>query len=269
MNSNRICTSLILLFFSISAFSQIDSTRRDSIEEIIIYEYDTIYIQPDTIRITDTIFEIVKRDSVKTIKPNVSRNRSSGRGISLKGILPKSIGFSVAPFMFLNENIPSDTLSSQSVFNANYNFQINYYSKKYLLSIGLGYSPYHERYSSSNKNYSSNQDTSLTGSYDSLLISNNYQINYYYNYLNINLLIGRKFSVSKKLELSLNLGTSVDFLVGYSQGNTSVSDSLVKKYNLSLIFSPQLTYKIGQNLEFKLSPFYQRSVFEDRKYPYV
>ena len=269
MKAKRINVSLILVFISFSVFSQMDSTRRDSIEEIIIYEYDTIYIQPDTIRITDTIFDIIKRDSLKVIEPDISKKIKLKRYFSMKGILPKSMGFSVASFFPINTQSPSDTLILQQVFNTAFKLHLNYYSKKYLLSIGVGYSPYHERFSGFDGSYSSNRDTVTSGSYDSLQISNNYKVDYYYDYLSLDLILGRKFIINKKIELNLNFGASTDFLIGYKQGNTSVSDSMLRKFDFSLYISPQIIYKINKKLEFRFSPFYHHAILDDKKHPYL
>jgi len=269
MKAKRIFVSLTLIFFSFSAFSQIDSTYKDSIEEIIIYEYDTIYIQPDTIRITDTIFDIIKKDSLKVSNPQRNRKQRSNGSYSMKGFLPRSIGLSVMPFMSLNPQAPSDTLNPQLVFNMAYHFQLNYYTDKFSISYGMKYIPYHEQFRGHGTSYSSNQDTVNSGSYDSLLVNNNYQVDYYYHYLCLDLIIGRKFIISKKLELNLNLGVSVDFLIGYKQGNTAVSDSMIRKTDFSLLVSPQIIYKINKKLEFKFSPYYQHAILKDKQYPYL
>ncbi len=269
MNFKRFFVSTTLIFISLSAFSQIDSTRRDSIEEIIIYEYDTIYIQPDTIRITDTIFDIKKRDSLRVTRTNKSKRLSSRGNFSMKGFLPKSFGFSVVPYTYFNPQILPDTLNPQQVLNMSYRFQLNYYTNKYLVSYGLTYTPYHEQFSGNDTIYSSNHDTVYSGSYDSIRIINNYQIDYYYDYLSLDLMLGRKFTLSKKLELNLNIGASAGFLIGYRQGNTAISDSMIRKTNFSLLFSPQLIYKISRKFEFKLAPFYQNAIFEKKKSPYL
>ncbi len=269
MNSNRICISLILLFFSSSVFSQVDSIRRDSIEEIIIYEYDTVYIQPDTIRITDTIFDIVKADSVKITKPNrTRRNRQRSRDYTMKGFLPRSLGLSFLPFVYINPQSLSDSLKNEQVFNLAYHFQLNYYTDNFLTSYGLAYSSYHERFSGQYDSFTSNIDTILSTSYDSIRVTNNYQLDYYYNYLSLDLILGKKFIITDKFNINLTVGASAGLLMGYKQGNTVVADSMVRKYNLSLIFSLQLTYKISKKFEFKLSPFYQHAIFNEEKNPY-
>lgn len=269
MSFNRICITLILLFFSLSTFSQTDSTRRDSIEEIIIYEYDTVYIQPDTIRITDTIFDIVKTDSIK--KTNTNTPRRTRRRINeytMKGFLPRSLGLSIAPFVYINPGTLSDTLKPQQVFNMAYHFQLNYYTDKYMVSYRLAYSSYHERFGGKFNSYTSNQDTASFGTYDSIRVVNNYQADYYYDYLSFDILLGRKFNISNKFDLNLTFGASAELLLNYRQGNTAVADSMVRKTNFSLIFSPQITYKISRKFEFKLAPYFQHAIFYEKKYPH-
>ncbi len=362
MIAKQNCVTLILFLFSFSAFSQIDSLRRDSIEEIviyeydtiyfepetirktdtifssndenslknnlieeiIIYEYDTIYIQPDTIRITDTIFNNALEDSVKVLirkrirkfkrkgsfsikglrpiikykydtiyirpeeirikkedslsltKPDKAKNKKKYKfkrkrpdgNYSMTGFLPRSFGFSVTHFVPINPKVPSDTLSFQNVFNLTYHFQFNYYTDKYLLSIGLGYTPYHERFIGQYTNYEINKSTATEGSYDLLLLTNNYQLDYYSDYLCLNLILGRKIRISKRFKLNLNLGASAEYLFGYKQGSTALQDSLIRKIDFSALFSPQLTYKLNKHFEFKFSPYYQYAILDDKKHPY-
>ena len=267
MKAKRITVLLTLISISYSVFSQIDSTLNDSIEEIIIYEYDTIYIQPDTIRITDTIFDIIKKDSLKVSKPKRSRTRRVRSNYTMKGFLPRSIGLSAIPFVPLNPQSPADTLNPQVVFNMAYHLQLNYYTDKFLISYGLKYTSYHEQFNGYFTSYSSNKGIVSASLYDSILVTNKYVVDYYYDYLSLDVMVGRKLTFGEKLDLNLNLGLQADFLIGYKQGNTSVSDSMVRKTNFALILSPQITYKIGEKFEFKLSPFYQHAIFEEKKYP--
>jgi hypothetical protein len=269
MNFNRICILLILLFHSYSAFSQVDSIRRDSIEEIIIYEYDTVYIQPDTIRITDTVFDIVKVESVKKTKPTrTRRSRNRNRDYTMTGFLPRSICFSAMPFICINSKTPSDSLEPEQITNLAYHFQLNYYTDRFLISYGLSYTTYHERFTGQYISFTSKIDTITSISYDSIKLTNNYRADYYYNYLGLDLIIGRKFIINKRLYFNLTAGASASLLMGYKQGNTAVVDSMLRKTSFSIILSPQVTYKISRKFEFKLSPFYKHSIFYEEKYPY-
>lgn len=270
MNFRRICIVIIQILFSVSTFSQIDSTFKDTVKEIIIYEYDTVYIAADTIWLTYTIIDIEKTNTVKKKKFVFPRFSFKKLRSFLFPIIPNSYGINVAPFVAgnLQEKIVSDSLSSQAVINTSFSMQMNYYSRKYILSIGAGFTPYHEKHHFQRTYYSSNIQTNTFEPYDSLLINMEYSADYYYNYLNLNVLFGRKLKLNKKLFLNLNLGFTADYLIDYKQGNTNIPLSSVRKFDISFIISPHLVYKKNRrSFEFYLSPFYQHSILQDDKYP--
>jgi hypothetical protein len=259
----KFCIVIIQILLSISAFSQVDSTFKDTLKEIIVFEYDTVYIEPDTIRITDTITTIIKTTEVKKKKE-----------YSLAFLNPKSIGFNLLPFFsgnLKNKNI-SDSLSYQTVINSSLSVQLNYYNKKYFFSIGLGFTPFHEKYQYTGTYYSVDGITDTTGTYDSLLINKEYTGDYYYQYLNLNILFGKKWNLNKRWNLRLVAGFTSDFLLGYKQGNTKTMRSEIRKFDISIAFSPQIVYtykKRKQNFEIYISPFYQHSLLANNKYPYT
>jgi len=261
MNFKRISIVIILVLLSIPAFSQVDSTFKDTIKEITIYEYDTVYVDSDTIRLTDTIFDIIK---------SIPKKENKFR-LFLSSMVPNSIGVNLNTFIAgnLKEKKLSDSLLYQNVINYSFSFHINYVYNKYLLSIGIGLTPYHEKYHFK-QTYYSLSGTNTNGAYDSLLINNEYNAQYYYNYLNLNVLFGRKWKLNKKWFLSLNAGFIADFLVGYKQGNTITSKSKLGKFDISIAFAPHLIYnyeKHRRNFELYLSPFYQHSLLNDTKFP--
>jgi hypothetical protein len=265
MNLKRIYILWFLVSFSLSAFSQVESGLSDSINEITIYEYDTIYLQPDTIRLIDTIVDIVKIPSTNQSQSNL-KNSSSPNSLF---IIPNSIGINISPFFggsMYDKNV-SDSLYSKLIFNYAITGQINYQSKKYLLSIGIGLSPFKETHYF--KTSTNHLIADSTGIYDSVMISNKSTYNYYINYLNFNVLIGRKWQINKKWSVNFKIGCFTDFLLGYKQGNTNNPDSLVQKFNLSIGFSPGICYKAGKRIEFFISPFYQYSLFRKKEFPYT
>ncbi|MDF1549932.1 MAG: hypothetical protein P1P88_19050, partial [Bacteroidales bacterium] len=250
-------------------YSQTDSTFRDSIEEIIIYEYDTVYVEADTIRLTDTIFEIVKAKPKKKKKFVFPKLPSVNPRLYQFSIIPVSVGLSASSFVGGNfkEHEISDSISTQPVFNAAYLLHLNYNLINYNFSLNVGFSPFHEKYNFKNTYFSPSPTTSPPANYDSLQIYKEYVANYYYNYLNIYTLIGRDIPLNDKLIISVKGGFSADFLLEYKQGNTPVRNSDVRNFDFSLVLFPQLIYRIKRNFEFHLSPFYQFSLINDNKYP--
>ena len=264
MEFKKISIILIQVLFSVSVFSQIDSTLKDPNKEITIYEYDTVYLQPDTIRLTNVIIDTIKTNPIKN-EQLVSKNNHP----FFSAIMPNSVGVKITPFISeIHQNTKiSDSLYSQSVINTSFSIQVNYNYNKYILSIGAGFTPYHEKQHFKNTYYSSNLKSSPSGIYDSLLINKEYTANYYYNYLNLNIIFGREWKLNKKWYLSLNAGCIGDYLIGYKQNNTNVTESTVRKFDISLTFTPSLTYKINRNFEIYISPFYQHSLLDDKKNP--
>jgi hypothetical protein len=259
MNYKKICIIIILVLFSISAYSQIDSTFKDTIKEITIYEYDTVYLQPDTIRLTDTIIEM-------TITKPVDEDLSLFSSPVLN-----HWGVSIYPFIEGSnmEQKISDSLYSQTVINLSIYAHLDYQIKKFLLSFGLGFTPYHEKHHYRGTYYSSNIKLSTDGTYDSLLINKEYVSNYYFYYLNMNMLFGRKLKLTDKLSLNLNAACIIDFLFGYKQGNTDKDVSSARKIDVSFAFVPQIVFKVGEKSEFFISPFYQHSLIQKNKSPYT
>jgi hypothetical protein len=266
MNFKRICILLILFLFSISAFSQVDSTFRDTIQEITIFEYDTVYMQPDTIRLTDTIVDIIKLPSIKK-KNHTSLNFKS----FFSALSPNTFGINFFTFVAgnLQEKKISDSLFSQPIINECYSFRINYNFKKYLFSIGAGFIPYREKYHFLRTYNVSNFKANPSVTYDSLLITKEYTSNFYYNYLNFNVLFGRKWNLNKKWYINLNGICITDFLFGYKQGKTDNPEPNIRKFDISIGFSPYFIYKFNNKLEIYFSPFYQHSLLNDKKYPFT
>jgi len=264
MNIKVFLIALVQLCIAVSSFSQIDSTFKDSIEEIVIYEYDTVYIASDTIRITDTILNIIKEVETVENKSLPTKNRRF-----FKGIKPESIEISIAPFVsgnFTDKKL-SDSLSSVVVTNYSMAVRVNYRLKKYLLTLGVGFMPYREKYLFRKNYYSSNQGFSSDGLYDSLLVSKGYTENLYFNYLNFNLLAKRKWDLNKRISLSLIAGGSTDILLPYKEGNTLIKSQEIRTFDVLGTAGFGFSYRFYKNYEFYVSPFYQRSLLSDKLYP--
>ena len=278
MNYRKICFFILPLIFSTTVFSQVTPSLRDTIKETIIFEYDTVYLKPDTIRMTDTILNIIHSKPVKKPKPLFhnfsffSRGQTTYTGSAFTStFLPNSIGIAIVPFVAGNptkEHV-SDSLTTQPLINVSFCLKLNYMlGKRSIFSVGAGFTPFHEMQHSQRTYYARVPDSNRTDAYDSLLIREERTYNYYYNFLNLYLLYGRKWNVTDNLYVSINAGCTVDLLLDFKQGHTNRQPSETGKFYISLIISPSLSYKLSNNIEFCLSPFYQHSLGVDKKYPH-
>jgi hypothetical protein len=268
MNLKGVCLAISQFLLVFSAFSQMDSTFKDSIKEITVYEYDTVYVEPDTIRLTDTIIDVIKINTQKGKEH--SSNFSFSKFISFfSPIVPNSIGINISAFAagyFRNERI-FDTIVSQAIVDWAFSAQMNYEYKKYLFSLGAGYTSYHEKQSYVGYFSSTSTPTEIPGLTDSVLITKIYSLNYYYNYSNLYALIGRKWELARKWNFCLSAGIFTEFLSNFKQGNTSVMKSIVQKFNISITINPRITYHASQRMDLYLSPFYQHSFLQQENYP--
>lgn len=264
MNIKVLLIAVAQLCIAVSSFSQIDSTFKDSIEEIVIYEYDTVYLAVDTIHITDTVVNIVKQNETHKNAAISTKNNSF-----FKGIKPNFVEVFVAPFASGNfgDKKLSDSLSSVAVLNFSYFLKLNYSLNNYILTFGLGFTPYHEKYTFRRDYYSSNKELSPDGIYDSLLINKAYIENIYCNYLNFSLLLKRQWSLNPNISILLKAGGVADILLQYSQETNNVDASTIRNFDFSAIIGFELSYKFSKKIEVYLSPIYQHSLLNDHLNP--
>ena len=252
---------LIFLFFlsivfNITASAQIpeeNKTNIDTLKENIIYEYDTIYLAPDTVRITDTIYHLLPLQIKK-------------HHFSIEAVF--------VPYFYssFNSQFFSDTLLVKN--NLNYNFTLNlvYEKNRYLFSAGIGFSPFHEHLSKTTSTLSSTSATNGQQLYDSLLIINDCTTENYYNYLGLQLMIGRKWTY-RKLNFELKTYLITNLLLNYKayyptsepENEIRKSDVLQSVYSVCVSsgFGYQFTKRIGLNI----SPFYSYSFSNRHKFP--
>lgn len=266
MYSGRIWFITICLLYTVSAISQVDSTFSDSVNEIIIYEYDTVYLASDTIRITDTIFDFIKPAKEKSIIVP-SKNNSSFSGF----LVPQSIGLSIATFRsgYFYDKILFDSIQPQSRNNLNYSFRLNYHFKKYNLLFEFGFCPFFEKYNYVQTIHASTINSSQLGTYDSLLITEKYTVNSQYNYLNFGIYFGRKWEILKRITLKPNVGSVVDFLLNYSKENSNLQAIEKQNFYFSLRINFEIIYKFNHRFELNLTPFHQRCIIQCDNHPYT
>jgi hypothetical protein len=279
--------SLIISFICIcfSAFSQANPSSSDTLKEVVVYEYDTVYLQPDTLRITETIVQIEKQakdgEKPSAITQLFSRNfsRSVWTNIHLLGgrsflahVTPNYLSFGIAPYINQSGNAItlSDSFASKLVINTCFSLLWNYAFGNFVMSLGPGFIRYHDKLQMHTSRFSTDYQTSNSNTFDSILLTTNANSDLYYNYLKIYTLVGYKFTLNKKLSLLFNGGFETDILVGYKQGHANnPALAAIRKYDIHAVIYTSLAYKLARNLELYISPFYQRSLVTDNKYPFT
>ena len=196
LKSTIIVIIILLLFihnYSVKAQDKNGSTINiDTISEKVIYEYDTVYVAPDTLKLTDTIvYYQVKSKSIKEKKNlNFFVNLNPLQNISEKW----SIGIGANAFIreLNNKNRTVDSFYVKKTINFSYEIHINYDLNRFRYSLGLGFASYHEQLEYQKILNLNNSFTSI-GSYDSLSVTNKCTATNYYQYLNVFFNLGKKW----------------------------------------------------------------------------
>lgn len=243
----------IILFISINIViraSDQTAFKHDTIETVI-YEYDTVYMAPDTIRVTDTIVNYQLAQPV----------------IEFEKAKHWSIGVSILPLVsnLLGEKSVIDSFSSKRVVNYNYNLNIQYSFKRFIVGLGGGITRLHDRLM-----YQSVHNF-LVGS-DSLSVINNCVSDNYYRYFNINLLVGKKWG-KQKIHFALDASLAIDILIDYkavlpvNNEVAKIFDTSIRKIGFAVMVSPSIGYRFGKKLDFYLTPFYRYNLNKRNLYP--
>jgi hypothetical protein len=273
MTTKRIHFSIIILFFSFSAFSQVDSTMKDSIEEIVIYEYDTLYYAPDTIFTSDTIYR------VDTIFINKNKKKRNRKWIQTFKSIRKNYQFSIIPRSYslvggiffngkLEETLQSDSLYFQPNYNYSYSLQLSYNLLAFELLFGIGNSKLNEQFYYYNSYQTQISTSTISNNYDSLTVDEKIVVNTYYDNLNLYVLLGKRFDLNRrKLFFSFHGGCFADYLLKYEQGNTNISKDQVKNISLSFLFTPKLSIRLKRNFELYFAPYLKWPLNKSDKFP--
>ncbi len=234
--------------------SEENHVRPDTTIQTIIYEYDTVYIAPDTVKLTDTIINYLPA------KKNIKNH-------------PWSVGISVSPFVpnAFNEKNSLDSFSLQRTVNYRVALNLQYDHKNFIYSIGFGITPLHERihYQGS---LAANTQQQLSVPYDSLSINRNCTADNYFNYLNVYLTVGKKW-VKRKIYYAITASIIADFLLDYkaflpvSNQDNQIKASSVRKFSYATALSPYMGYRFGKKLELYIAPFYRYTINKKNNYP--
>ena len=248
--------------------SEKNHVRHNVTLDTVIYEVDTVYMPPDTIRIADTIRNNPSRTQ------SVEKKTNKIHDVAKKFSNQWSLGFRILPFISspYNNISPIDSFSFQKVVNYSYDINIQCGFKNYVIGIGAGITPLHERmhYQGSHGAISAQDALQL---HDSLQIANNCISDNYYNYFNVYLSVGRKWT-GKKVDFGFSASFIMDLLMDYkailplsSQFDNHINSSSVRKLGFSAAISPYLGFKFGRKIELILAPFYKYTFNQDHKFP--
>lgn len=237
---------------SVSAQVQNPDSTRDSLNETIIYEYDTVYVAPDTIRMTDTVVNYLP----SPVKPSMN-TRSHW-----------AIAVNYSPYIsnFIEHVSPSDSFSVSKTINHETDIQCQYRFHKYLLSFALGYSFLQERIDYKYDHLTTSENVS--GIYDSLLIKSSGSIHNNYEYINLTVDLGRIWQ-RDNFNFFCNLRIKAAFLM---MNNSMLPDNYIKRTELqktAYLGSIQagVAYSLTKNIQWQLSPFFQYCFSEAQRYP--
>jgi hypothetical protein len=248
----------ILLFISVSSRlnGQVvakDTLLTDSVPEIIVYEDDTLYVAPDTIRITDTIVHLIKEKVPIRLRKN-------------------ELGINFTPFFtgFSGLSLQSDSLTLHTTINYRSGIQFSYYTRHLAWYVQAGYESVHNRIDYSHSYMATGEDVS--GVYDSLFIKSKHEINNYFDFLYVQLGLGKRWEF-KRYTLSIYTLAMYSFM--YKQACAEVYDDLTEvelspdsRQKSSVLAGLQfdLGYKVTPSLLLHVVPTYQYKFMSEKKY---
>ncbi len=243
---------LLLSGFNIVTLAADQTTiKRDTIETII-YEYDTVYVSPDTIRITDTI---VNYQTIKPLYINMSTQHWS-----------IGANFLVLGSNFFGEKSVIDSFKEKNTINYSYTLNFQYYNKGFMVGLGGGITNIHDRIK-----YQQIHNTLIAD--DSISIVNNCISDNYFRYLNLSLSMGKEWG-KRKIHYALSASFITDILIDYKavlpiseQVYNKIFDTSVRKIGLAVMLSPSVIYRIGKKVDFCISPCYRYTLNKRNFYP--
>lgn len=271
-----VATIFLFIINNLNAFGRIHNETRgklDTIPETIVFEYDTVYLAPDTLKQVDTIVHY------QQINPNNAIQKKSFRLLEnfniLKGFSEQwSIGIGINTYLdgLMANRLIDDSISVRKLVNYSFEVHLNYKVNQFIYSLGIGYSPVHEQFQIQNTTGHNSSITS-NGSYDSLLIKSNCLTTNYYHYLNVFLNVGKKWGHGNVFFV-LNSNLTCDVLLNASaflpfNPPIKVNSSSIQRVGLKLGVNPYIGFKFLRASEFSFGPFCNYSFLNSSKYPIV
>jgi hypothetical protein len=246
--------------------------KRDTIHEVIVYEYDTIYVAADTVKLTDTVVHYqIKNKQVTSKKNNFDFLNNFN---ILKSFNERwSLGVGVHTFVSdaFHDTYKVDSFLRKRTLNSTFEFHVNYQADHFKYSLGIGFLPYHEQLKYQKNSFISST-VSSNGSYDSLLIKSNAIADNYYQYLVVFLNLGRRwgkqtvfFVLNGYISSHILLSSKAIFPIS---SYVPINSSLIQKIGYQVGFNPCIGFKIRKQFELTIGPFCDYAILNKKKYPY-
>jgi hypothetical protein len=259
------------IIVSNSANAQVNNNKpvnADTINQTVEYEYDTIFVAPDTIRLTDTLyrFQLDKNKTSRSRKFKLLNNINIFNSLSDKW----SAGLGIYSFLSGFPINDVDSFSAKWTLNLNFEFHVNYQVNQIRYTLGLGFLPLHEQLQYQGSNSLKSQVVS-NGIRDSFLLTSNCTSHNYYNYLQLFFNVGKKWG-TRKFFFVLDAGLAGNLLINYHAilpgiQPTKINTSKVGKYGFRIGLNPSIGYKFNNGLNVSLVPFCSYSLLNVYKYP--
>jgi hypothetical protein len=243
--------------------------KQDSIRETIIYEYDTVYVAPDTLIVTDTIVKY--KSDTKPGRPSIILSFFDKLNLFKNFQREWSAGVGIYSFLsgFPGKDASIDSFSLARLINYQFEFHVNYTVGQNRYSLGVRFTPLREQLHYNETQYIK-KDISQ-GVTDSLMVTNNGNNTNYYQLLGIVFNFSRNFG-SRSVFFVFNGYVSADMVLGYSaylpvRQKIEISSSSVRKIAYSFGVSPCLGFKFWQRIDLSIGPFCNYVMQNRDKYP--
>jgi hypothetical protein len=225
------------------------------VTEEVIYEVDTVYLNPDTISFYDTIVHYAEKPARKL------------------PIFIEVAGSSYVSGVFNFETI--DTLTIRKTVNYSGAITLAYSYKSLFFGINMGFSQLEENIAYGKSFKSSNTQYTNASYYDSLAYSGNCAFTNYFNYLNAAIVFGKKWTGSGKFSYRTILNAGCDILLSHSsysvlsdaKNKVSLPDSDLRKLSWSADLSASVGYSLGEKADIFAAPYAKFSLKSGKAYP--
>jgi hypothetical protein len=257
------CAILIFSFFKVFSQAHTDTITNLNSQEEVIFEYDTVVLPPDTIRITDTItmIDASEKKSASTKKFHLNLNNQA---ISFIGS-----GFITNQHLSDAQIIDSAEYTSSQPYNYDLGLFYSFDISNYTLSAGINFISFSEK---SEKNYVLKKDTLINGFPSIRTDSINSKFRNYFYYTGF--FVGVAYNINiEKLSISPELSFSFNKLLPnqnykFEKGTTSLIIKNEKYSNLMLLsLSFPVAYEINKKIAVFLQPSFSGNLSADDLFP--
>lgn len=223
------------------------------VNEEIIYEVDTVYLQPDTVNLFDTIVHYVTKPVRK---------------------FPLFVEISGSSFVSgLFDFAATDTLTINKTLNFSGSLTFAYIHKSIFWGINIGFSQLEDNITYRKYPYSAVKE--YASYYDSLVYTGNCNIRNYYNYLNAALVFGKKWTGKGKFSYRAILHAGGDILLKHysysllsdAENKLPIPASDLRKITVYFDLSTSIGYSVGKKTDIFIAPYCKFSLRSGKDYP--